>query len=348
MSRNDASAGASTPAAVGKPILHGGDLARARRRFPEAPEPWIDLSTGINPFPYPVPAIAPETWARLPLASDEQALRVAAARRYGAKDDYTVVTAAGSQAIIQILPYLVPRGRVAILAPAYAEHAAAWNRAGHDVDLVNDAEESDAPVLVIVNPNNPTGFLIPAREMLEIAKARAANGHLLVVDEAFMDVITPSESLVPHQAPQTLVLRSFGKMYGLAGLRLGFAITQPELARSLRDALGPWAVPGPALAIGTHALRDDTWPDATRAALAQNASRLKTLLSAAGGTHIGGTPLFALISHPNAKALAQTLGRRGILVREFAAHPTWLRFGIPGSETAWARLAEALGTPNGA
>lgn len=327
------------------PVPHGGDLDAARARFPGAPEPWIDLSTGINPEAYPLPRLSPETWVRLPQASDLLRLQQAAQGRYGAQRVDQIVPAPGTQALIQILPGLVPCGRVAVLGPTYGEHVAAWRRAGHEAREVPDLDAVyGARVVVVVNPDNPTGRIVPA----EVLRALAGHLHdadgLLVVDEAFADVAPDDASVVRRLPPSTVVLRSLGKMYGLAGVRLGFAVAHEAMATRLRDALGPWAVSGPALAIGTAALADDAWLEAARNTLQQDALRLDALLVASGATLVGGTSLFRLASYDAAPSVAERLGRAGILVRTFPYEPTWLRFGIPGDEEAWTRLAAALQT----
>ncbi|HRN83594.1 MAG TPA: threonine-phosphate decarboxylase CobD [Hyphomicrobium sp.] len=330
-------------------VLHGGDLDAARARFPGAPEPWIDLSTGINPEPYPLPDLAPEVWTRLPLSSEERRLRHAAAYRYGAASSETVVSAPGTQAIIQILPRIVPRARVAVLGPTYGEHVAAWRQAGHDVVEASDFDAARAAnVVVVVNPDNPTGRIVPADMLYEIAMRLDAAGGLLVVDEAFADVAPAHASIVPDLPPSTVVLRSLGKMYGLAGVRLGFAIAQDTLAQRVRDALGPWAVSGPALAIGAEALADDGWLRAALASLDRAARRLDDGLAASGCTVLGGTLLFRLARHSEAARVADSLGHDGILVRQFSYAPECLRFGLPGSEAAWERLERALGALRGA
>lgn len=327
-----------------KPIPHGGDLDAARARFPGAPEPWIDLSTGINPWPYPVPDLPPEAWTRLPQSSGVRHLQRAARRRYGADRTEQVVCAPGTQSVIQLLPTLVPRGRVHVLGPTYAEHAAAWRRAGHDVVEAADLAAADgARVVVVVNPDNPTGRIVPSGVLRALACRLHGVGGLLVVDEAFADVAADDVSVVPALPPSTVVLRSFGKMYGLAGLRLGFAVAHQPMAERLRAALGSWAVSGPALAIGSLALGDEAWLETARVRLACEARRLDALLAASGAAVIGGTALFRLAAHADAPRLAERLGMAGILVRTFAHEPTWLRFGIPGDARARQRLAAALG-----
>jgi cobalamin biosynthetic protein CobC len=323
-----------------KPAVHGGDLGAIRRRFPNAPGPWIDLSTGINPVAYPVADLPAEIWSRLPTREAEQALLAAAARRYGINDPATIVAAPGTQALIQLLPRLVPTSRVAIVGPTYAEHELCWQRCGHDVAVVPDlAGAAGADDVVVVNPDNPTGRLIAPQAL------RAVEASLLVVDEAFVDLLPPEASLAGNLPGNALVLRSFGKTYGLAGLRLGFAVAQTRLAERIRDALGPWAVSGPALEIGRAALDDDAWLQAAAERLATDRRKLDALLAQAGFTLLGGTPLFRLASHPEARRLIDVLGRQGLHVRAFANQATWLRFGLPAGEDGFRRLAAALQVP---
>ena len=322
-----------TATAAVKPVAHGGDLSAVRRRFPKAPEPWIDLSTGINPVAYPVLDLPAEIWSRLPTRQQEQALLEAAAVRYGVRDPATIVAAPGTQALIQLLPRLVAKSRVAVLGPTYEEHAHCWARQGHDVAIVSDFQRAD--VTIVVNPNNPTGKLLP-REML-----RQDRG-LLVVDEAFVDFLAPSASLAGDLPANTIVLRSFGKVYGLAGVRLGFAIAEKPIVDRIRDELGPWSVSGPALEIGRRALGDSAWLQAATARLAADRQKLDTLLISAGCEILGTTPLFCLVRHPDAAGLVEKLGRQGIHVRQFTRNPQWLRFGLPANDSEFRRVAAAL------
>ncbi|KAA0590966.1 threonine-phosphate decarboxylase [Azospirillum oryzae] len=327
-------------APAGGTLLHGGDLDGARAAFPGAPEPWVDLSTGINPWPYPLPPVRPDAWSRLPGRGEEAALRSAAAACYGAPSADVVAAASGSQALIQLLPRLRAPGRVAVLGPTYAEHARCWSLAGHDVRMAEGVEEAD--VLVIVNPNNPDGRRWPAVRLLELAEAQAARGGWLVVDEAFADM-RPEDSLAAHAGkPGLVILRSFGKFFGLAGLRLGIALAPAGLAAALREAIGPWAVSGPGLAIATAALGDRRWIEATRRRLAAAAAELDRLLEGAGLRVIGGTELFRLVEDPRAPALYRALGEAGLLVRRFEQRPDWLRFGLPGAAEDRQRLDVAL------
>jgi cobalamin biosynthesis protein CobC len=332
-----------TQALEAEPLVHGGDLDAVRKRFPGAPEPWIDLSTGINPVSYPVPALGADVWSRLPARAEEEELLAAAALRYRVSSAEMVVAASGTQALIQLLPRLVPTSHVEILGPTYEEHEACWTRQGHRVSVVKDLDPGDrAEVVVVVNPNNPTGRLISTNALREVASRLARKGGLLIVDEAFIDVLPETASLASDLPPATIVLRSFGKTYGLAGLRLGFAIAERSLASRIRTELGPWAVSGPALAIGSTALRDESWFAETVARLRSDQARLDRMLMAAGFTLIGGTPLFRLARHSGAIGIVENLGRHGIHVRVFSHELQWLRFGLPGNEPAWERLSIAL------
>ncbi len=323
---------------TGKPIAHGGDLGDVRRRHPDAPQPWIDLSTGINPLPYPVAGLPADAWSRLPSREAEQTLLAAATRRYGCKLSQ-LVAAPGTQALIQVLPRLMPRSRVAIVGPTYAEHELNWRRHGHDVSVVTSLDVAAADIVVVVNPDNPTGRLSPKQALRDVA------ARLLIVDEAFIDLLPGDASLAGDLPGNAVVLRSFGKTYGLAGLRLGFAIAHEPLARRLREDLGPWAVSGPALTIGAAALADDAWLQTTATRLAGDARRLDALLVSAGFTILGGTTLFRLASHPKAHDKVQDLAQRGIHVRAFGHQPAWLRFGLPAGDEEFRRLSAALQVP---
>lgn len=335
---------ADAPWDHGAPWYHGGNLNAARRLFPDAPGPWIDLSTGINPVPYPVGDIAPSAWTRLPELSDIAGLEAAAREAYGADHAADIVPAPGTQAIIQWLPHIFAARRVGILGLTYGEHEQCWRAAGAEIVAARtlaDLENCDAGV--IVNPNNPDGGIVPPEQLATLAKAFAARGGLLVVDEAFMDVIRPGASLVPALPKAgAIVLRSFGKTYGLAGLRLGFAVTSPDIGPRLRRALGPWAVSGPAIQIGCTALADAAWLAETISRLTEDANRLDRLLVRAGFAVIGGTPLFRLAERPDADLWFGKLGHAGILTRPFAARSSALRFGIPCKRHAWERLEMAL------
>lgn len=322
-------------------IWHGGDLATAQALFPQALEPWIDLSTGINPIPYPLPALPLSLWQRLPGKAEEAVLLAAARKGYRIRLESGLVAAPGTQILIELLPRLVPAAHVAVLGPTYGEHAPAWRKAGATVREIADlAEIGDANVVVLVNPNNPDGRIVAQEKLIALAGTLAVRGGLLVVDEAFAD-FAPETSLLPILPEGALVLRSFGKAYGLAGLRLGFAIGEARFTDALQAMLGPWAVAGPALHVGAVALGDADWLSAAGDSRAADSRRLDALLAPLGRV-VGGTVLYRLLEMPQAPSLFERLGRAGIYVRRFQHDPSRLRFGLPGDEPAWARLAQAL------
>ncbi|ARN80216.1 threonine-phosphate decarboxylase CobD [Methylocystis bryophila] len=329
--------------------LHGGGVDAARRAFPLAPSPWLDLSTGVNPRAYPLPAFAPEVLARLPDASAFEAAEAAAARAYGAPPGFSVVAGAGTQAFIDLLPRVFPARRVATLGFCYAEHAARWRAAGASVTQAQSLDElATMDVAIVVNPNNPDGRIAPPSDLLHLARRLSTRGGLLVVDEAFADFtpelcVEPLLAKEPDAGENLVVLRSFGKAYGLPGLRLGFALCAPPRAAALRAAQGPWGVSGPALAAGARALADSAWLRETRDFTAQSAQRLDSLLAMAGLAPIGGTSLFRLVESVHAARSFARLCSAGILARRFDERPSWLRFGLPAGPRDFERLAGALG-----
>jgi cobalamin biosynthetic protein CobC len=319
-------------------LEHGGNLRDAALRFGRYD--WIDLSTGINPHWYPAPAPPDDAWHRLPEADPELAL--AAASYYGAP---LMLPVAGTQAAIQALPRLRKPSRVTVAAPSYAEHAHHWRAHGHTLtqtpydDL--DAVVSGSDVMVICNPNNPTGATVPAEQLLRWADQLAARGGWLVVDEAFGDT-SQHNSVAAHSGrPGLIVLRSIGKFFGLAGIRLGFVAAHPELLRDLADLLGPWTISGPAQHIALAALRDQEWQAATRTQLQTSGKRLRQLL-AMYGIQSNGTPLFQWWSEARPEEFWLHMAERGIWVRLFKHAARGIRLGLPPDEASWQRLQAAL------
>ena len=283
-------------------------------------------------------------FTRLPQPEALAGLVAAATKAYGAPSPAHVVAGPGSQILATQTAFLLARGRASILAPTYSEYGRMAELAGHNVvETAEVGQLADARIAIVVNPNNPDGRLVPKDTLLALADRLRRRGGLLLVDEAFMDVGPDGASLCEYvEQDNIVVLRSFGKFYGLPGVRLSFAIATPPIATRLATALGPWPVSGTAIAAGTEALADTPWREAARKALAEAAVRLDALLARAGLSPIGGTSLFRLVRTPDASRLFQLLGEAGVLVRRFAEHPTWLRFGIPGTEPEWQRLEKAL------
>lgn len=323
---------------------HGGNINAARALYPNAPRPWIDLSTGINPVPYPVGDIPEAAWTRLPELDALAELEASARDAYNVDPSADVVATPGTQALIQLLPRILGAKDIGILNFTYTEHERSWRAAGARVTVVDKISElARFQVGVVVNPNNPDGTLHSLPQMTEIAVALNKRNSVLIVDEAFMDGLDDGFSLAPAVSqPGAIVLRSFGKTYGLAGIRLGFALTNPGIARQLREALGPWAVSGPAIEVARHALRDNVWLRTSIARLRVEADRLDTMLKAAGFNILGGSALFRLASSSNAQNWFRLLCNNGILTRPFETRPDWLRFGIPHHEKQWQRLQMCL------
>ena len=320
-------------------LEHGGNLQQAAQQFGRPLADWLDISTGIHPQHYPIPALAPTLFQRLPPAPD--ALQAAARAYYGCQH---VLACAGSQAALQALPTLRAACRVAMPRTMYQEHAHAWQRAGHQVQFFDQIPDDhllqNTDVLLVCNPNNPTGYLYPTDTLLDWHAQLAARGGWLVVDEAFMD-ITPQHSLASHSGQTGLwVLRSLGKFFGLAGLRVGFLLGEPQALAQLESLLGPWTITGPSQFIASQALADHDWQQQMREYLPTQSAQLAQLLKQHGLTPTGGTDLFQYVPHPASHTLQQALAEQGVWTRYFAA-PQALRFGLP-PPTAWSRLAQAL------
>ncbi|RWC38312.1 MAG: threonine-phosphate decarboxylase [Mesorhizobium sp.] len=328
----------------GAVVDHGGSLGRARALFPNALQPFVDLSTGINPHSYPLFDLPATSLSRLPEAARTRDLTEIAASTYGAPSPANVVAAPGTQILLPRVASLIAPGKALVLGPTYAEHARAAAIAGHQVAEVDNFEAlAEADLAIVVNPNNPDGRVIERDRLLALAAGLRAKGGLLVVDEAFMDV-GPREHSLAGDVGQggIVVLRSFGKFFGLAGVRLGFALSDMATVERLETQFGPWAVAGPALEYGIRALADIGWQDEMRASLADASARLDVLFGRFDVPVVGGTTLYRFLRLLDAADLFSALGERGILLRHFSDRPSVLRAGLPGSELEWQRLESAL------
>ena len=321
-------------------LHHGGRLREAAAHYAIPLDAWLDLSTGINPMGWPVPELPASCWQRLPEQDD--GLEAAAENYYGSAN---LLPLAGSQAGLQLLPKLKKPGRVGVLQPSYVEHAEAWRRAGHEVvALTSQQIEQQLPsleVLLLVNPNNPTADRFSREQLTRWREQLQQRGGWLVVDEAFMDAEAGPGMVSESGEEGLLVLRSLGKFFGLAGIRVGFLFAWPQLLQQVAHELGPWHVSGPAREVARRALLDSEWQRATRARLQRDSQRLLSLLIHAGLTPSGGTALFHYVLHPDAELLHRQLATQGIFTRLFDK-PAALRFGLPGTEADWQRLQQAL------
>lgn len=314
------------PAAL---MWHGGQTAAAAKLYPAAPRPWLDLSTGISPWVWPLPAIEPQAWQALPSRGALEQLEFAAARAFGIDDVEQIAAVPGSDIAIRLLARLLPAKRAAIIGQSYSGYRAAWP----DARVLPLEKARGADLLVCANPNNPDGAMIEPQRLRKLRNIR-------IIDEAFADAM-PEASMLPHRNG-AIVLRSFGKFFGLAGVRLGFVIANKPVIRELRHLLGDWPISGPAIAIGTAAYCDLAWQGLQRHRLKQGSARLAALLSEYGLHDLGGTANFRLCHAADAGELFGHLCRDGILVRPFADRPDQLRLGIPGTEADWVRLDTSL------
>jgi len=313
---------------------HGGGLDAAIANYGGTRKDWLDLSTGINPVPFPVSGIGDSDWTALPDQKAMDDLILAARRFWRVPDNADIIATPGASAIIARMPDLAAGDGAYIPTPTYNEHAAAFHARWPQMDQSDTAHTTH----VFVHPNNPDGHFWSEDEI--------DGGRLTVIDESFCD-IAPDKSYVDRTGQKgTIVLKSFGKFWGLAGLRLGFAIGCDLTGHStfrpnLQDLLGPWAVAGPALTIGANALNDTDWAKSTRQRLQNDAERLDTLMAGRGANPIGGTSLFRLYHVDNAKAWQDKLAQNHIWSRVFPYSENWLRLGLP-HPNAWAQLEAAL------
>ncbi|MEL6244028.1 MAG: threonine-phosphate decarboxylase CobD [Pseudomonadota bacterium] len=324
-------------------LTHGGALDAMRAAYPDAPEPWIDLSTGINPWPYPDNSISEAALAHLPTRALYEACRQSMAKAIGAQPD-ALLLAPGSELLIRLLPDVIGLRRVAILSPTYGDHAVVWRRAGAQViespDPLRLADQVDG--VVVTHPNNPDGRIFEAEALEAVRAILGAKGGWLIIDEAYSDLVPDRSFSGWGGADGVIVLRSFGKFFGLAGVRLGALVAPQSFRAALADRLGGWPVSGAALEIGARAYADERWQNATRANLKAAAARLDCILREGGLTPAGGTSLFRYVEITDAHSVFERLARAGIYVRRFAWSATHLRIGLPARDEAEQRLANAL------
>ncbi len=330
-----------------KIMLHGGDLSAAIDHYGGDRSDWLDLSSGINHQTYPFDKNAAlDAINSLPSQQCLLNCLSAARKAYGAQDDVSIVASPGTQALIQAMPVLLASSQnCLILGPTFSEHQRAMARAGVDVAMVQQLPEEYFPgdCVLVVNPNNPDGRRLDPDDLVVVAKSLQEQDGLLIVDEAFAD-LTPELSLIPRlgEVPNCVVMRSFGKFYGLGGIRLGFLLGNEMYIERIRDLLGPWAVSSPALKIGAEALDDLDWQEEQRAWLKENAVSLDHVLKNSGLHVEGGTDLFRLVLVEDAKDLHHKLAQEHIWTRIFDYRPDFIRFGVPRSKQDLGRLEQVL------
>ncbi|MEM7491810.1 MAG: threonine-phosphate decarboxylase CobD, partial [Pseudomonadota bacterium] len=329
--------------AMNRDLRHGGALDAMSAAYPDTQKPWIDLSTGINPWPYPEASISEQALTRLPTRTFYTECRDAMAAAIGAQPE-SLLLSSGSEVLIRLLPDVLSPARVAILQPIYADHIEAWSRTGADIIQTDDplAYAASVDAIVLSHPNNPDGRLFDYDALSATLTKLRARGSWLIIDEAYAD-LAPELSFAPRGGEDNLIiLRSFGKFYGLPGLRLGGVLAPERVRRALADRLGVWPVSGAALEIGARAYRDVAWQQQMRARLVEGAARLDEILKAAKMKRVGGTHLYRFVEVESAHEVFDTLAKAGIYVRRFDWSPTHLRIGLPPTADAETRLKEAL------
>ena len=334
------------------PPLHGGDLTAASQQFGIAIDEWLDLSTGINPKAYPVGRIPEEIFHALPYPKRFN-LEAVARNYYGCKN---LLCVPGSQSAIELLPELRNRCRVAVPAVGYREHAWQWQKQGHELVSYADSEELDrvvdqVDVVVVINPNNPTAEQYPREQLLRWHQQLQSKAGWLIVDEAFADLY-PAISLadVSHLAG-LIVLKSVGKFFGLAGIRLGFVLANQAITAQLYDQLGLWVVNGPGRYLASTALGDQQWQLAAKASIVNSQKRMHRLISNYWpNSEITTAGLFLSLRFNDevAQQYYQALASQGMLVRYWppvdGSNCALLRVGLIGEndEANWQRFEKAL------
>jgi cobalamin biosynthetic protein CobC len=336
-------------------MKHGGDLKQATKEWGIPAHFWLDMSTGINPHMYPLSAIPAASWQNLPY--DQGRLLTAARQYYQCRD---ILAVNGTQQAIELLPQLFCQQTVAVPRFGYQEHALSWSSQGHELVPYDDwdgllklVEQKWVDTVVLINPNNPTGHLYSQERVVELAQNLASMGAWLVLDEAFMD-LSPEQSLAPMALPNVIVLRSMGKFFGLAGIRVGFVIAPSYWLEGLRKKMGLWQLAGPSSWLAADALSDHQWQAKNKARIEFESYHLALKLGEVfPGRDIVCRGLFTSLLLPKAEAehAFEVLALRGVLVRMYlplndtdsAQDQAVLRFGlIPEAEDAEARFDEAL------
>ncbi len=347
---------------------HGGCRIQAEKKYSPA-QSMLDLSTGINPNGWPVPIVPAEIYNRLPESDD--GLMEAAQSYYQTKN---ILPVSGSQEAIQLLPVifhqykmLPEKSRVGIISPCYAEHEFQWKKNNFSIihlltENIDDTIES-LNVLLIINPNNPTGELIAQEKLKKWHSQLKKNNGYLIIDEAFMDS-TPENSLIKKNQPDNLiVLRSIGKFFGLAGVRCGFVIAPTKILSQMAYHQGPWSVSGPTRWLVKKALMDKQWIEDNKLILKNESMRLKKCLKyyfskVDPQSLISGSVLFQTVYINNAYDLFERLAKEGVLIRLLdkacscsscsTLHETiyqpnkGIRIGLPANEIQWQKLEAAL------
>ena len=333
---------------------HGGQLNVYAQHYGISQALWLDLSTGINPGGYFKSDVPDNVLRDLP--HDDDGLQQAASDYYGSD---ALLMVPGSSWAIQNLPQVLLKHRPSInkvLLPqlGYSEHQQAWLASGVMAEFYSGtpsaAQLKTCDVCVLINPNNPSTHLLSKDTVLNIAQQLQQHSAWLIVDEAFLDT-RPCNSVTGENEENTIVLRSLGKFFGLAGLRVGSVIACDSILTHLNSLLPPWALSHPARFIAKHALQDTVWIQQTRLRLQQQANKLAELceqvLGGQGGDawRILQTDFFVTVLCESKKMTLEChhqLCEQGIYTR-LLDHQCGIRIGLPSDRSQdWQRLEQGL------
>jgi len=287
------------------------------------------------------------------------ALKKALCERFGVKPEQLVI-GNGSNDILELASqaFLAPGLSAVYSRHAFAVYPLATNARGargievaaknfgHDLDAMAAAIEPQTRVVFIANPNNPTGTFVPGAE-LEAFLAKVPRHVLVVLDEAYTEYLAPEQRYDSiawlARFPNLLVSRTFSKAYGLAGLRVGYAIAHPEVADLMNRVRQPFNVSSVALAAAEAALGDDEFLARSAELNRRGMTQLVAAFRELGLEWIPSAGNFVTFKVGDAIGVNQALLRQGVIVRPIAAYgmPHWLRVSI-GLPEENARFIDAL------
>ena len=309
-------------------IEHGGNLDKAISFYGGKESEWIDLSTGINPNSYPIPKLSISDWRSLPTKTEIKDLESIIKSKQ--KISSEIIMVPGAQMAINFLPFLL-KGEgteVRILTPTYNEYNYCFTNTGFKVNSCQKFNQLfNSDIAIIVNPNNPDGKIYEINELFELSKSV----KILIVDESFIDSVE-CDSIVNQlneDVSNIIVIRSFGKFFGLAGLRLGYVFSGKEIIRKFKRFFGPWQISKMSVKIATIAFSDDVWIKKTKNNLNEKANAIDNLMKKINWKITGGTNLFRLYSTSNSDLAQKLLAEKFIWSRKFSYSKKWIRLGIP-------------------
>ncbi|MGR6872271.1 threonine-phosphate decarboxylase CobD [Pseudomonas sp. HK3] len=334
--------------------VHGGQLETYAKHYDIANNQWLDLSTGINPKGYPQPKIPDSVFRDLP--NEDDGLQQAACKYYGSDD---VLMVPGSSWAIQCLPTVLQQydaqiTKVLLPTIGYSEHERAWRASNVEVVFYHyaptNAQLQDCDVCVLINPNNPSSHLLSSEVVSDMAHQLNTHSGWLMVDEAFIDT-QPQNSVIQNQLDNVIVLRSLGKFFGLAGLRVGAIIANDNLLKKCSELLPPWALNNPARFIAKQALQDNEWINQTTLTLMQQSNNLASLcentflVKIKSALKIVKTDFFVTLifdAKHDAFKCHHTLCEQGIYTR-LLDNKSGIRIGLPNNtDENWQRLEHAF------